>query len=1040
MATDLEATLTNGEVSPRCSEVCRKPAYPASHASSLRGKAGFFAIPLLTLLALALRAARLGFQPLWWDEGYSVWFATQPLPQMVALTAQDIHPPLYYAVLRGWTLLLGTGPIVLRLFSVWVGVLAVPLIYLAGRRLLSRRIALLAALLLAISPLGIYYSQEVRMYGLMALFSIGILASAWPALRPGGSVGGDGAPLLEPGGYASSGQARRTQRAALSWLALYVMLTTAALYTQYYAALLPIGLTAYALWRWQASAASGTRDTQGLFRWLAAQAVVALLYAPWVLYAGPKLVPYVSQKVQQDADRPLGLLAYLGRHLSAFLAGHLEGPLKPYIHSVVSCWPLALLLFVPVGAGLSLLIRSRHSGPAASRAHGSAKPGPPPAHDAPSAALLMLAVVAATALALGWAISLRYPFFPERGERLLLLVLPPFLLLCAAGVDVLLGRLRAAGYMALGLFGLVSLVSLSAFYLVPRYPGDDYRQLIARTVEQGLPGDTVFAVYPWQVGYWRSYGDPAGPAAVLAPDPSWGTADVGALHAALLRGRVWFPAHLALGAILENRAEAYLGSKAVPFLDEWFGPHTRLSAWENLPPGQPLDFAPVTFSLPGGSQESVELKAVTGSTQPVPAANAVTPLGLEWHASAQPPVLGVSVRLVDELGQIWAQHDYEPLGGPAVADRSENSECDVCTRKHGRTAPASAGWSRTDALGLLVPAGTPPGRYTVAVVVHLAADGRALDAVATDGAHIGTSVPLYPLEISPADRVLGLERLPIAHRQAENMQDGLRFLGYSAGEGVAVPGELRKLSLFWQALAHPSADYTAFVQLLDRDGKVAAGWEAPPGEGYVTGLWMPGTLIRTQAAIRVPAGLPDGRYRLIAGLFRPGDGTRLLTQPGADHIDLGSMQVHGRFHQMQPHQPREPADVRIGAVARLTGYDLGGAAEIRPGDTVPLTLYWQALAPADRPYIVFVHLLDQTGTIRGYGDSEPGGGQFPTPGWLPGEYLADAHPLVIAAGAPPGSYRIAIGLYDPATGERLTASHGGDEYVLGTHVEISSPR
>lgn len=100
---------------------------------------------LLILLGLGLRVARLSFQPLWWDEGYSVWFATHPLAQMTALTAQDIHPPLYYALLHGWTALLGTGPVALRLLSVVIGVLTIPLLYLAARRMLSTRAALLAA-------------------------------------------------------------------------------------------------------------------------------------------------------------------------------------------------------------------------------------------------------------------------------------------------------------------------------------------------------------------------------------------------------------------------------------------------------------------------------------------------------------------------------------------------------------------------------------------------------------------------------------------------------------------------------------------------------------------------------------------------------------------------------------------------------------------------------------------------------------------------------------------------------------------------------
>ncbi len=121
---------------------------------------------------------------------------------------------------------------------------------------------------------------------------------------------------------------------------------------------------------------------------------------------------------------------------------------------------------------------------------------------------------------------------------------------------------------------------------------------------------------------------------------------------------------------------------------------------------------------------------------------------------------------------------------------------------------------------------------------------------------------------------------------------------------------------------------------------------------------------------------------------------------------------------MQPPQPEHPLDATLGEVARLVGYDLGDEA-VTPGGTLPLTLHWQALGATDRPYTVFVHLVDEAGNIRGYGDGEPGGGQFPTTGWLAGEYLADAHTVNIAADAPPGMYRLEVGLYDPATGARL---------------------
>ncbi|MCU0509634.1 MAG: glycosyltransferase family 39 protein [Anaerolineae bacterium] len=277
----------------------------AARASIARQRHAPLAAVLLAgvTLALALRAARLDFQPLWWDEGYSAWFATHSLPEMARLTAEDIHPPLYYALLHLWAQAFGPGPVSLRMLSVVFGVLAVPVVYMAARRILSsQRAALIAALLFAINPLHIYYSQEVRMYGLVALLSAGILWAAWEVLS-------------EQDAGVLRLRSLRSPRSGRSFAAVaYVALVTLALYTQYYAVFLPIGLTLYALWRWR-------REARALARWFALQGIAALLYLPWVIYAAPRLTLYVSQKVVEDADRPLGLIAYLARHLSAYTVG-----------------------------------------------------------------------------------------------------------------------------------------------------------------------------------------------------------------------------------------------------------------------------------------------------------------------------------------------------------------------------------------------------------------------------------------------------------------------------------------------------------------------------------------------------------------------------------------------------------------------------------------------------------------------------------------------------------------------------------------------
>jgi hypothetical protein len=396
-------------------------------------------------------------------------------------------------------------------------------------------------------------------------------------------------------------------------------------------------------------------------------------------------------------------------------------------------------------------------------------------------------------------------------------------------------------------------------------------------------------------------------------------------------------------------------------------------------------------------------------------------------------VLDVSVRLTDDLGQIWAQHDYEPLGG---AGGYGETSCDVCGDKSSLRGAQARPWQAQDRLGLLIPAGTPPGRYHVEVVVRPGGYGRPLQAVSADG-KTSESAQLFDITVGPADRTIGPEHLPIATRRPVDMQGGLRSLGYSIDGAPAVPGDERKISLFWQATEAPGAEYTAFVQLLDRQGRVAAGWEAPPGAGYPTQVWAPGALMRTQASIRVPATLADGSYRLIAGLFRAADKSRVLTLGGDDAFALGRLKVQGRPHQTNPPKPARIKDTEFDNLARLVGYDLAPpAGGVKPGEGLPLTLYWQALGASDRPNTVFVHLLNDRGDILGYGDSEPAAGALPTTGWLAGEYVKDPHEVAVRTDAAAGTYRLAIGLYDPATGQRLKTPDGADYLVLDPPVLV----
>ncbi|MCL4459987.1 MAG: glycosyltransferase family 39 protein [Chloroflexi bacterium] len=111
--------------------------------------------------------------------------------------------------------------------------------------------------------------------------------------------------------------------------------------------------------------------------------------------------------------------------------------------------------------------------------------------------------------------------------------------------------------------------------------------------------------------------------------------------------------------------------------------------------------------------------------------------------------------------------------------------------------------------------------------------------------------------------------------------------------------------------------------------------------------------------------------------------------------------------------------VNFGNEVVLLGYRVV-AQSPKPGDILPLTLFWQALEPLKKRYTVFVHLLDQREFICGQHDSEPAGGTKPTDSWAVADMVEDRHGIPILLGTPPGEYQIEVGLYETDTGKRLS--------------------
>lgn len=133
----------------------------------------FWIVAGLTVLAGVLRFATLGVQSYHHDEIVTAsrilrdgfWHA------MDAVGFSESAPPLYYAVAWFWTQLTGTGEFGLRSVSAAAGVATVPVAYLLGAELSSRRAGVVAAALVAVNPMLLWYSQEARAYALFVLLT-----------------------------------------------------------------------------------------------------------------------------------------------------------------------------------------------------------------------------------------------------------------------------------------------------------------------------------------------------------------------------------------------------------------------------------------------------------------------------------------------------------------------------------------------------------------------------------------------------------------------------------------------------------------------------------------------------------------------------------------------------------------------------------------------------------------------------------------------------------------------------------------------------
>lgn len=235
---------------------------------------------VVILIGVGLRSFQLTARSLWFDEAFSWRLIQFPLLEMIARDAADVHPPLYYIALRGWSYVFGSSLLALRSFSVFFAGASIAAMYgFVSYAFRSRAIGLLAAALLALSAWQIAFAWEARMYTLgtfLALVSSGLLLKA---LRQG--------------------------TPNLGWWLIYAVVTAAFAYVHYFAFFtiaaqaLCVLLIVISQTRWRVGEIAQLKTF-----WFAVLAGLLMigLYAPWV----PTFLAQNSQVQAQYWVPPIG--------------------------------------------------------------------------------------------------------------------------------------------------------------------------------------------------------------------------------------------------------------------------------------------------------------------------------------------------------------------------------------------------------------------------------------------------------------------------------------------------------------------------------------------------------------------------------------------------------------------------------------------------------------------------------------------------------------------------------------------------------------
>ncbi len=603
------------------------------------------------------------------------------------------------------------------------------------------------------------------------------------------------------------------------------------------------------------------------------------------------------------------------------------------------------------------------------------------------------------------------------GVRHLLVISPAAYLALGLGI-AFLARKRT---WPLGVLAALLLLGGNAYTTYntlanPTYAKDDLRSMIYYVRDRFRAGDVV-ALNDAIIGNAFDY---------YAPDMAWtalphygqyaGAATVKEIQALRQRyDRIWYvfgPPSTQYDP--EGFVHDWLEKNLLKLDHRGFHGHSVLLGVSCYATQSPLIASPDLIGLDTPQQAdpetSLALLRYDPPAEPTPSGEALA-LDLYWWLFRPTEAdYKVSVRLLGPTGEPWAQGDDEPFYFFPTSQW-----------------PASA--VIHDVHEVLLPGGTPPGRYQVEIQVYHADTGETVAWRGPDGHLIAERAILGEVEIGPPKRAVVLSHLPphriLRARFVPQSPDPSRLdlVAVSLASGGYAPGGVVHLDTYWRAASPLDCDLGVRAQLHAANGDAVLETSRPITLGaYPTSQWRAGDIVRGQMDLLLPETLGAGSYTIHLQLYDLATGQAASVRRGIlpwpqRWLRLGDVSVE------EPERPttvksarpaiQYPLEASLGEQIALLGYDLAEGT-VSAGGALSLTLYWQCTGPVSASYSVFTHVIDASDAIWGQKDGVPAAGTRPTSGWATGEIIQDAYEIPIKPDTPAGEYLLEVGMYTSA--------------------------